>query len=165
MPEVRDAVVVITGASSGIGRCTAQAFAREAAKLVLTGRNRKALQQAAKACTKLGGNAIAVECDVTREDDVQDLAERAVEEFGAVDVWVNNAGVGLYGPFEDVPCDSYRRQMETLLFGVIHGARAVLKQFRQQGGRGVLIDVSLVTGMLRTQRTGRGNRTKQSGLQ
>jgi short-subunit dehydrogenase len=142
MPELHKSVVVITGASSGIGRCTALALARAGAKLALAARNQKALEQVAKECRKLGGEAIAVECDVTKEDEVWDLAEQAADEFGNIDVWINNAGVGLYGKFEEVPSESYRHQLETNLFGVIHGARAALKQFRIQGGRGILIDVS-----------------------
>ncbi len=140
--EVEGAVVVITGASSGIGRCTALALARQGARLVLAARNKKALEQAARECRRAGADAAAVECDVSEEEDVQELAERAVEEFGRIDAWINNAGVGLYGRFEDIPSRSFRQQFETLWFGVVHGARAALKQFRRQGGRGLLIDVS-----------------------
>lgn len=139
--SVRDAVVVITGASSGIGRATAHEFAREGATVVLAARNRRALKQAAEECEELGGRALAVVTDVTSEEEVEELARRAVDTFGAIDVWVNNAGVGLYARFAESPADDFRRVLETNLFGCIYGARAALRQFEQQG-RGVLINVS-----------------------
>ena len=139
--SVRDAVVVITGASSGIGRATAHEFAREGATVVLAARNRRALKQAAEECEDLGGRALAVVTDVTSEEEVEELARRAVDTFGAIDVWVNNAGVGLYARFAESPADDFRRVLETNLFGCIYGARAALRQFEQQG-RGVLINVS-----------------------
>jgi short-subunit dehydrogenase len=142
---LRDAVVVITGASSGIGRATALDCAREGGRLVLAARRAEALEDVARECRELGGDAIAVATDVTDEHAVQQLAHRAVERFGCIDVWVNNAGVTLFARFEEAPPEAYRRVIETNLFGYIHGARAVLPWFRKQG-RGVLINNASIVG-------------------
>jgi NAD(P)-dependent dehydrogenase (short-subunit alcohol dehydrogenase family) len=141
--ETSDSVVVITGASSGIGRATALAFAREGASVVLAARRQQLLLDTAAECESLGGRALAVPTDVTDEEAVRELARRAVEHFGRIDVWVNNAAVGLFGRFEETPPDVYRRAIETDLFGYIHGARAALSYFHEQGS-GVLINNSSV---------------------
>ena len=137
--KLRDAVVVITGASSGIGRATARAFAQRGATVVVAARREQALREVATECEQLGGRALAVPTDVTDEAAVQALARRAVESFGRVDVWVNNAAVTAFGRFEETPPEAYRRVIETNLFGYIYGARAALPIFREQGS-GVLIN-------------------------
>src|SRR5579864_3957193 len=138
---LKNGVVVITGASSGIGRAAAQEFARRGASVVLAARNKRRLKDAAEECEELGGSALVVPTDVTVEEEVEELARQAVDNFGAIDVWVNNAGVGLYARFVDSPADDFRRVLETNLFGCIYGSRAALLQFERQG-RGVLINVS-----------------------
>ncbi|HKW27605.1 MAG TPA: SDR family oxidoreductase [Terriglobales bacterium] len=138
---VRDAVVVITGASSGIGRATAQEFARQGATLVLAARNKRALKDAAEECEELGARALAVPTDISVEEEVEELARQAEDNFSAIDVWVNNAGVGLYARFLDSPMEDFQQLLETNLFGCIYGARAALRQFERQR-RGVLINVS-----------------------
>jgi NAD(P)-dependent dehydrogenase (short-subunit alcohol dehydrogenase family) len=147
-PRERDGtVVVVTGASSGIGRATARLFAEHGARVVLAARSEQTLREVAGECEAVGGQALVVPTDVTDEKAVRGLARRGVEEFGRINVWVNNAGVMVYGPFEEVPADVYQRVIETNLFGQIHGARAALSQFREQGG-GVLINMSSVWGRL-----------------
>lgn len=142
MPRpIPDSVVVITGASSGIGRATAMMFAQQGATVVLGARREQALEEVVSACERAGARALAVPTDVTDENAVRHLARRAVEAFGRIDVWVNNAAVTLFGRFEETPPDVYRRVIETNLFGYIYGARAVLPIFREQGS-GVLINVS-----------------------
>jgi len=140
--KIRDSVVVITGASSGIGRATAQAFAREGATVVLAARRKEALEEVAAECGNGGGTAVVVPTDVTDEGAVEDLARRAMEE-GRIDTWVNNAAVTLFARFEEAPPEVYRQVFNTNFFGVIHGARAVLPYFREQG-EGVLINMSSV---------------------
>jgi NAD(P)-dependent dehydrogenase (short-subunit alcohol dehydrogenase family) len=140
-------VVVITGASSGIGRATAHAFAARGADLVLAARGERALGQVAEECGQWGGRALPVPADVSDEVAVQALARRAVAEFGRIDVWVNAAAVWSYGRFEDTPAAVFRQVVETTLFGQVHAARAVLPQFRSQG-RGVLVNISSLYGRI-----------------
>lgn len=139
--RIGDSVIVLTGGSSGIGRATARTAASRGASIVLAARDGPALDDAADECRAAGGQALAVQTDVADEEAVGRLAQRAVERFGRIDVWVNNAAVMSYGRFEDTPADVYRHIVETNLFGQIHGARAVLPQFRAQG-HGVLINVA-----------------------
>jgi short-subunit dehydrogenase len=140
-----DAVVVITGASSGIGRGAALEFAKKGSNLVLAARRTDALETLAADCEKLGGRAVAVPTDVTDESQVQALADRAIESFGRIDVWVNNAAVSAFGPFEETPPDVFRRVVETNFFGYVHGARAAVRRFREQG-EGVLINTASMVG-------------------
>jgi NAD(P)-dependent dehydrogenase (short-subunit alcohol dehydrogenase family) len=133
------AVVVVTGASSGIGRATALRFAGLGARVVLAARRAGALDEVAGACEAAGGQALAVPTDTADEAAVAALAAGAVERFGRVDVWVNNAGVYQLGSLEATPPEAFRRVLEVNFFGYVHGARAVLPRFREQG-RGVLVN-------------------------
>ena len=100
MPRpIRNSVIVITGASTGIGRATALEFAKQRATLVLAARNETALEEVAQDCQRLGATAVAMRTDVSRESAVQDLARRAISNFGRIDVWVNNAAVSLFARF------------------------------------------------------------------
>lgn len=141
--KLRDSVVVVTGASSGIGRATALSFAEEGAVVVLAARREEALREVAGKCEALGSRTLVVPTDVTDEGAVHELARRAVEEFGRIDVWVNNAAVTAFGRFEETPSDVFRRVLETNLFGYVYGTRAVLPVFREQGS-GVLVMVDSV---------------------
>jgi NAD(P)-dependent dehydrogenase (short-subunit alcohol dehydrogenase family) len=143
--QIRGSVVVLTGASSGIARAAAAAFAREGANVVLAARSEDSLRETAAECESAGGKALVVPADVTDEAAVADLARRANDTFGRIDVWVNAAAVILYGEFEDTPSDAYRQVIETNLFGQIHGARAVLPYFRAQRS-GVLVNIASVWG-------------------
>lgn len=139
--SIKDSVVVITGASSGIGRAAALDFARQGARLVLASRGEDQLQAVANECQSLGATAMAVPTDVSNREAVEDLARRAIETFGGIDVWVNDAAVSLFARLEEAPWEDYRQVIETNLFGYIHGARAVMPHFRERG-RGVLINIS-----------------------
>ena len=138
--QITGKVVVITGASSGIGRATALAFARQGANLVLAARDDESLRQVAAECETVGAPAIVVPTDVRDEQAVNELARRAVEAFDGIDVWVNNAAVYMLGRFENVPPESFRELYETNVFGTVNGCRAAIPYLRQS--KGVLINVA-----------------------
>ncbi|HLN24200.1 MAG TPA: SDR family NAD(P)-dependent oxidoreductase [Patescibacteria group bacterium] len=140
-----DQIVVVTGASSGIGRATAQAFARRGATLVLAARGVAGLEAAALECRELGGRALVVTTDVGDEAQMRRLADRAMRLFGRIDVWINGAAVGLYGRIEEVPGEAVRQVIQTNLLGTLFGTRIALPIFREQG-RGVLINIASVEG-------------------
>lgn len=143
--DLANCVVVITGASSGIGRAAARRFALEGSRLVLAARTEGPLQDAAVECERLGAAVVAVPTDVRDEGAVLALASRAADDFGRLDVWVNSAGVIAYGRFGEVPSDIFRAVIETNLFGQVHAARAALPHFQRQRS-GVLINLSSVWG-------------------
>jgi short-subunit dehydrogenase len=143
LSTLQNQVVVITGASSGIGRCAAMAFAERGARLVLAARRSDALAQVADECRRSGASALVVPTDVTQEDRVEALVQAALDAHGRIDVWVNNAGVTLFGLLEQAPFEEHRRVIETNLFGTMMCARALIPVLRRQR-RGVLINVGSI---------------------
>ncbi len=131
--------VVITGASSGVGRAAALEFCSRGATVIVAARRNDALHELVKECSEDGGTALAVPTDVTHPDEVLRLAKAAVGFTGKIDVWVNNAGVLAAGELSSTPVDVIRQVIETNLLGYIYGAHAVLPYFRKQG-RGILIN-------------------------
>ncbi len=141
---LRGKVVVITGASSGIGRAAAHAFACKGARLVLAARDEEALFDVLDECTDCGTDAIAITTDVTRNDQVQALAEQAAEfGHGRIDIWVNNAGVGAVGNFEETPLEAHEQVIQTDLIGYLRGAYVALPFFKAQGSGTLINTLSL----------------------
>ncbi len=164
-PRAEGMVVVITGASRGIGRATARRFAERGASVVLAARSEGALLEAAAECAAVGGQALAVPTDVAEWGNVEELARRAVERFGRIDVWVNNAVLVAVGRLEEVPPEANRRVVEANLLGYVHGAQAAVPRFREQGS-GVLINMSSGFGLVGAPYAGAYTATKfaQRGL-
>ena|SRR5436190_7951835 len=134
-------VIVITGASSGFGKGTALRFAEAGASVILAARRGRLLQELQARCEDLGGSALAIPTDVSRMADVERLFEKTMEEFGRIDVWLNDAGVGAIGPFEKVPLKEHHQVVMTDLMGTISGSYFAYRQFLRQGS-GILINIA-----------------------
>lgn len=146
LKPLQEQVMVITGASSGIGLVTARMAAKKGAKLVLAARNEDALRQLVEEIRKSGGQAIYVVADVGKEEDVDRIAETAIAEFGRFDTWVNNAGVSIFGSCEEVTIPDMKRMFDTNFWGVVYGSREAVRHYKQRGESGSLINVGSVFG-------------------
>ena len=142
LKKLSDQVIVITGASSGIGLVTARLAAKRGARVVLNARNEEALRQVSDGIKAQGGEAIYVIGDVGRFEDVKKIADEAIQHFGGFDTWVNNAGVSIYGPVLDQSLEDQRRLFETNYWGTVHGSIVACEHLRKQGG--ALINVGSV---------------------
>lgn len=131
---LREQVLVITGASSGIGLATAREAARQGCKLVLVSRNEDILRQVAEEITGAGGEAIYVVADVAQRQEVQRAADAAIDRFGGFDTWVNNAGVSIYGRLEEISDEDHRRLFETNFWGEVNGSLVAVPHLKKRGG-------------------------------
>lgn len=134
LKPIKDQIMVITGASSGIGLATAEEAAKRGAKLALAARSGNALSEIAGKIQRAGGEAIAVVCDVADRSQVQELARRTFETYGRIDTWVNNAGISIYGRIHVVSEEDGRRLFDTNFWGVYHGSLVALPYLLQSGG-------------------------------
>jgi hypothetical protein len=142
-----DKVVIVTGASSGIGRETALAFAREGARVVLAARAESKLRDLAESHPEWRDRFLVVPADVTKDEDVQQLVATTIARFGRIDILVNNAGVGMRATFENMPLTDVRSLMEVNLYGPIRCIQAVLPHMRQQRA-GQIVNVGSVLSMV-----------------
>lgn len=134
LKSVSEQVIVITGASSGIGLATAEAAAKRGARVVLAARSDQTLDDIVERITAAGGQAVAVTCDVTDRAQVDRLAATAVERFGRIDTWVNNAGLGLWGRLDETPETDARKLFDVNFWGLVNGCMAALPHLKKQGG-------------------------------
>jgi len=137
--DLRGRTVVVTGASSGIGRATAEAFARQGATVVLAARDMDKLEEVARKCRAYGARALAVETDVTCEHDVTALVDRAMS-FGGIDIWVSNVGAGAVGAYQEVPLKAHEQVIRTNLVSHMIEAHKVIPVFLQQGS-GIFVNM------------------------
>ena len=142
LKDLSDQVIVITGASSGIGLVTARMAAKRGARVVLNARNEEALRRVTQEINTEGGQAIYVAGDVGRVGDVQHIADETVRHFGGFDTWVNNAGVSIYGHVLDQALQDQRRLFDTNYWGVVHGSMVACSHLRSRGG--ALINIGSV---------------------
>ncbi|HST20368.1 MAG TPA: SDR family oxidoreductase [Blastocatellia bacterium] len=146
MPRsINEQVVVITGASSGIGRTTARMFAAAGARLVLGSRNAESLNEIVHEIAEAGGVAHAIPTDVTEREHVEQLADAALNYFGRIDTWVNNAGISIIATFDKLTDEEIRRIMDVNFMGAVYGIQAALPRMRAQA-EGTIINVASIAG-------------------
>ena len=146
LKPLRNQVIVIIGASSGIGLVTARMAAKQGAKVVLAARNEDALHQLSEEIRSQGGSATYVVADVGKEEDVNRIVDKAISEFGDFDTWVNNAGISIFGRCLDVSIPDMKRMFDTDFWGLVYGSRAAANHFKQRGSAGALINVGSFLG-------------------
>jgi short-subunit dehydrogenase len=134
LKPIGEQVIVITGASSGIGLVTARQAARDGARVVLAARNAAALDRAVNAIRAAGGRAAAAVADVADPRQVEAIANTARREFGAIDTWVNNAAVSMYGRIAELSIEDMRRQMDVNYWGQVYGSRVAVREMEGRGG-------------------------------
>jgi NAD(P)-dependent dehydrogenase (short-subunit alcohol dehydrogenase family) len=160
MRELRDRVGVVTGAASGIGRALARRFAAEGMQVVLADVERPALEKATAEIDASGARAIAVPTDVSKPEQVDALARRALDAFGAVHVVCNNAGVFTSGPIWEQTLGDWKWVIDVNLWGVIHGIRTFVPLLLQQGGEAHVVNTASLAGLVSPRGLGPYNVTK-----
>lgn len=145
--QLQGKVIVITGASAGIGKALATECAKHGASVVLAARRKERLDTITADIQKDGGKALAVETDVSKESDVKRMVNAAVKHFGRIDVLVNNAGFSVYAEVMDLPPKVVRAIFDVNFFGLYYGCRAVVPEMKKRGG-GHIINISSIVGLV-----------------
>src|SRR2546422_11601102 len=140
MSAKKNEVVVITGASAGVGRATVREFARHGALIGLIARGRDGLEEAKKEAEELGGRALVLPCDVADTAAVDAAADQVERELGPIDIWINNAMVSVFSPVKEMTPEEYRRVTEVTYLGAVHGSLAALKRMLPRN-RGTILQV------------------------
>ena len=133
-------VVVITGASAGVGRATVRAFAKRGAALGLIARGLHGLEGAGRDVEQLGGKALILRADVSNADEVEAAADKVERAFGPIDIWINNAMVSVFSPVKDMTAEEYRRVTEVTYLGTVYGTMAALKRMLPRD-RGAIVQI------------------------
>jgi NADP-dependent 3-hydroxy acid dehydrogenase YdfG len=150
MQELTDKVVLITGASSGIGEATAKLLAGHKVKVALMARRKQNLQNIASEIEAAGGTALVIEGDVTKRDQCENAVKTVTDEWGHIDILINNAGVMLIGPVAELPVENWEQMIELNQLGLLYMTRAALPSLTKQHGH--IVNISSVAG--RTSRPG-----------
>ena len=146
--KLRDKVAIITGASKGIGKGIAIRFAEEGAAVVLASRSADLLASIAGQIRDGDGRALALSLDVRRPESVEAVVQETVREYGRLDIMVNNAGISMVHPSEDLKPEDWQRALETDLFGVFYGCQSAARQMIAQGTGGSIINLSSAYGLV-----------------
>jgi short-subunit dehydrogenase len=134
LKPINEQIIVITGASSGIGLATARMAAKRGAKLMLAARSEEALRSLVSELESSGAKAAYVAADVSREEDISRIADTAIERFGGFDTWINNAGGSIYGNLLDVPVEDERKLFDVNYWSVVYGSRTAARNLQKRGG-------------------------------
>jgi 3-oxoacyl-[acyl-carrier protein] reductase len=144
--NLKGKVAIVTGGTKGIGRGIAEALIREQANVCISARKESEIEEATESLNKLGGGkAIGVVCDVRVHSEVKSLLERTVSQFGGIDVLVNNAGIGIFAPVEEMSPEDFRAVLETNVFGVFYCCHEAIPLMKSRGG-GYIINISSLAG-------------------
>ncbi|PWB27207.1 SDR family NAD(P)-dependent oxidoreductase [Flavobacterium sp. HTF] len=145
--NLKGKTVVITGASSGVGRAAVEAFAQQGCTIVAVARGQKGIDEVVAYCRAINVQAIGISADVSVAEQVEKVAQQALAMTGKIDVWVNNAGVMASGKFEEIPMEIHQQVIRTNLFGYMHGAYNAIKIFKKQN-HGILINNVSIGGFM-----------------
>src|SRR2546430_5005595 len=140
MKRTRRRVIVVTGASAGVGRATVQAFAREGARIALIARGRAGLNGARRDVEKLGGGALVLPLDVADATAIEKAADKIEEKLGPIDVWINNAMASVFSPIKEMSAEEFKRVTEVTYLGYVYGTLVALRRMLPRN-RGLIIQV------------------------
>ena len=146
--KLKRKVAIITGASKGIGKGIALRYAEEGAAVVLASRSEDVLASIARQIRESGGRALAMALDVRNSDSVQAVVQKTVQEYGRLDIMVNNAGISMAEPSEQLKPEDWQRALETDLFGVFYGCQSAARQMIEQGTGGTIINITSIYGIV-----------------